>query len=150
MGRPENKKEPRRAASSKPLDIMLVDDDNEILSTYAMFFEHEGWKVSKIDRCELALESLKKSRPDLVIADYLMPGMTGIEFVKQALKLYPDLNVFFISALEIKALVDMTFPEHQFRVFTKPISLDHLLRSIRSAIGLGPDASSSKKQSDEK
>lgn len=148
MGRPANKKEPKRAAVSQPLEIMLVDDDNEILSTYSMFFEHEGWKVNKIDRCETALEALKASRPDLIIADYLMPGMTGIEFIKQALKLYPDLNVFFISALEIKQLVDMTFPEKEFRVFTKPISLDHLLRSIKSAIGLGPDASSEKKQSD--
>ena len=72
----------------------LIDDDSATLNILRMIIEDSdsgsviGSAASGLD----ALEDLRYMRPDIVLVDLLMPGMDGIEFVRQARSRYPDLR----------------------------------------------------------
>ena len=59
--------------------ILLVDDDNDMIMLVSRWLERAGYTLSVSNSGEEALELIKKDRPDLVLLDYAMPGMTGPE-----------------------------------------------------------------------
>jgi len=68
--------------------ILLVEDDAEISRLTAMYLEVEGYQVEVIDDGALALEAIKKTKPELIILDLMLPGMSGIEICKLAREFY--------------------------------------------------------------
>ena len=80
--------------------ILLVDDEESIHLLYREELEGEGYNVysalSGID----ALQELKIISPDLIILDINMPGMNGIEVLRQIKNLYPNIPVVLCSAYQ--------------------------------------------------
>ena len=64
------------------LKILLVDDDSESLGSTQKILKFSGHDVVAVDSGAAALESLRMRKPDLVITDVRMPGMSGFEFVE--------------------------------------------------------------------
>ncbi len=69
-------------------EIFLIEDDAEISLLTAMYSEVEGFDVSIIDDGALALDAIKNTKPDLIILDLMLPGMSGIEICKFAREFY--------------------------------------------------------------
>ena len=63
--------------------ILLVDDDQAIQLLYQEEFKDEGYRVVSATDGETALEIFDTDRPDLVILDIQMPGLNGIEVLRQ-------------------------------------------------------------------
>jgi CheY-like chemotaxis protein len=80
--------------------ILLVDDEEGIQLLYREEFEDEGYQVQSAYNGEEALEMFKKDPPDLVILDINMPGMNGIEVLRQMKEIRPDLPVILSSAYQ--------------------------------------------------
>ncbi len=78
--------------------ILLVDDEQSIQLLYCEEFEDEGYTVISAMNGEEALEKFKSETPDLVILDIQMPGMNGIEVLRQMKMLRPDIPVVLSSA----------------------------------------------------
>ncbi len=70
------------------IQVLLIEDDAEISRLTAMYLEVEGFEVSIIDDGSLALEAIKNTKPDLIILDLMLPGMSGIEICKLAREFY--------------------------------------------------------------
>jgi DNA-binding response OmpR family regulator len=68
--------------------ILLIEDDAEISRLTAMYLDVEGYQVAVIDDGDLALEAIKSTKPELIILDLMLPGMSGIEICKLARKFY--------------------------------------------------------------
>jgi len=68
--------------------ILLIEDDAEISRLTAMYLEVEGFQVSIIDDGALALDAIRNTKPDLIILDLMLPGMSGIEICKFAREFY--------------------------------------------------------------
>jgi DNA-binding response OmpR family regulator len=68
--------------------ILLVEDDAEIARLTAMYLDVEGYQVAVIDDGALALNAIKKTNPDLIILDLMLPSMSGIEICKLAREFY--------------------------------------------------------------
>lgn len=68
--------------------ILLIEDDAEISRLTAMYLDVEGYQVDVIDDGALALEAIKRTKPDLIILDLMLPGMSGIEICKAAREFY--------------------------------------------------------------
>jgi DNA-binding response OmpR family regulator len=68
--------------------ILLVEDDAEISRLTAMYLDVEGYQVEVIDDGALALDAIKKTKPELIILDLMLPGMSGIEICKLAREFY--------------------------------------------------------------
>ena len=94
--------------------VLIVDDDPEIRSVVRMILESRGMRVEEAPTGEDALDRLRgeEAKPDLVLLDVMMPGMTGWEVLKE-LKDDPELRsipVVMLSALE-PTVDDMMRPE---------------------------------------
>lgn len=78
--------------------ILLVDDEDSIHLIYREEFEEEGYEVHSALSGEEALEKLKIVAPNLVILDINMPGMNGIDVLRQMKEFNPNLPVILCSA----------------------------------------------------
>ena len=78
--------------------ILLVDDEESILLLYSEEIEEEGFAVEVAHNGDQALEAFKLAPPDLVILDINMPGMNGIEVLRQMKDINTDLPVILSSA----------------------------------------------------
>jgi two-component system alkaline phosphatase synthesis response regulator PhoP len=62
--------------------VLLVEDDPMIVRMYERKLTHEGYELALAYNGEEGLEALKKSRPDIVLLDVMMPKMNGLEMLK--------------------------------------------------------------------
>ena len=80
--------------------ILLVDDEEGIQLLYREEFEDEGYLVTSAMNGEEALEKFTSESPDLVILDINMPGMNGIEVLRQMKEMNAELPVILSSAYQ--------------------------------------------------
>jgi CheY-like chemotaxis protein len=78
--------------------ILLVDDEEGIQMLYREELEDEGYEVISAYTGEEGLQKFKEESPDLVILDIQMPGMNGIETLRQMKMNNPELPVILSSA----------------------------------------------------
>lgn len=80
--------------------ILLVDDEESIQIVYREEFEDEGYEVISALDGEIGLEKFQKEQPDLVILDIRMPGMGGIQVLRQMKMINPAVPVILSSAYQ--------------------------------------------------
>ncbi|ADH86398.1 response regulator [Desulfurivibrio alkaliphilus] len=80
--------------------ILLVDDEESIHLLYREELEEEGFEVHSALTGEEALERLGIVKPDLIILDINMPGMNGIEALRQIKEINPSIPVILCSAYQ--------------------------------------------------
>lgn len=80
--------------------MLIVDDEQRICQSLAEFFRLRGFVIRVAHSGEEALACLKEGPVDVALIDILLPGIHGLEVVKQAKQLYPTALVVVISALE--------------------------------------------------
>lgn len=87
-------------APPRPWVILLVDDEPDILSSVKMIIETAipGTTVLTANSGRAGLDLLSSERVDMVIADFKMPGMDGIEFLYQCRKTHPLLPRLMLTA----------------------------------------------------
>ena len=69
--------------------ILLVDDDGPIRSSLRIFFEAEGYEFLGVESAEKGLEEVGRQHYDVIIADYRLPGMDGLEFLRTIRETHP-------------------------------------------------------------
>ena len=82
----------------KEMQTLLIDDDEWIRDSLCLFFESEGCRLLAFETAEEALEELKSQVYDLIIVDYKLPGMDGLEFLKRIQKTHSNTLKVLISA----------------------------------------------------
>ncbi len=83
---------------SEKKKIMVVDDEEAIRVLYVDEFEDEGYDVVACSNGEEALEVFDKEKPDLVILDIAMPGMSGLEVLSKIKEKSPKTPVIMSTA----------------------------------------------------
>lgn len=78
--------------------ILLVDDDESIQLLYQEELQEEGYEVVSAMNGEEALEQFRQKEPDLVILDIQMPGLNGIEVLRQLKTINSAIPVILSSA----------------------------------------------------
>lgn len=78
--------------------ILLVDDEEGIQLLYREVFQDEGYEVISACTGEEAMEKFQAEPPDLVILDIQMPGMNGIEVLRQMKMANPRLPIILSTA----------------------------------------------------
>ena len=82
----------------KSKKIIAVDDEQIVLSTLKMLLNIEGFgNVECFTRPQEALEYLQNNKPDLIISDFVMPNMNGIEFLSEAKKMHADVSMILLT-----------------------------------------------------
>ncbi len=112
--------------------ILLVDDEESIQLLYHEEFEEEGYEVIAALNGEEALTKYKENAPDLVILDIQMPGMNGIEVLRQMKMIDSTVPVILSSAYpEFKQDLGAWASEEYV---VKSADLDDLKSAVRRCI----------------
>ena len=80
--------------------LLCVDDDPETLRIRKLLLESKGYSVLTATSGEGALKLLSKTHVDLVLLDYLMPGMNGAELAEAVRRQFPSLLVIAVSGVD--------------------------------------------------
>jgi CheY-like chemotaxis protein len=130
--RPEPGVEPPSPAPGVGQRILVVDDDAGVRLYVRDALETAGYRVDTAEDGAAALKALARRRPDLLILDYAMPGMTGAEVARTVRADRPDLPILFASGYaETAALEDAVGP---CRMLRKPFDTDELTGAVRDAL----------------
>jgi diguanylate cyclase (GGDEF)-like protein len=117
------------------LRVLLVDDDRAIRTLYKSLLEKAGHDVIVADNGRAALEIVKTNPPQLIISDWMMPEMDGIEFCKE-LRKNPEWNkiyVFIVTAQESTEKLVEAFEAGVDDYLSKPINPRVLAARLRAA-----------------
>jgi signal transduction histidine kinase len=88
----------KMAVPPRPATILLVDDEDVVRAATAEMLEDVGYTVVQADSGPAALAVLRSAHSiDLLITDYLMPGMNGVELIRNARNVMPSLLALIIS-----------------------------------------------------
>lgn len=116
--------------------ILYVDDDKLLTSTFSTLMKVEGFKdVVVYNNPVEAIEYLKTETPDLIISDFLMPEMNGLEFLREAKKIYPETSMILLTAYADKENAIKTINEiGVYKYIEKPWDNDDLVMNIKNGI----------------
>ena len=109
--------------------ILLVDDEDSIHLLYREELEEEGYEVHSALSGEAALDQLKIIVPDLIILDINMPGMNGIDVLRQIKEMNPSLPVILSSAYQEFKQDLATWASDEYIV--KSSNLDELKAAVK-------------------
>jgi len=117
--------------------ILLVDDEADILESLKQLLEVsiKEVKVHTAEGGQVAIGILKSQTIDLIITDYKMPGMNGLEFLGEARRLAPSIPRILVTAfpdleLAIKAVNDAKIENF----FTKPVEPGKVVDVVRAVL----------------
>ena len=116
--------------------IIVVDDEKVVTSAFKTLLKVEGFSDGHFFNSPLeALEFLKENKPDLVISDFMMPEMNGLEFLTEVKKLYPEVSKILLTGYAdkenaIKAINEVGL----YRYIEKPWDNDDLILNIKNGI----------------
>ena len=126
-------------AKLKELNILLVDDDDLIRDAMCLFFESEGCRLMALETAEEAIDMIKDHSFDIIIADFKLPGIDGIELFRRILISHRCPVMILITAYMSEHIVKAAkklgihdLIEKPFRPETIEESLSKLLYQITS------------------
>ncbi len=116
--------------------ILIVDDDAGQRSLLSSFLNGQGFETMPVSSGERALEVLGEQEFAMMISDVRMPGISGLETLRRLRKVRPALPVLLVTAYaDIRDAV-VAMRDGAVNYLEKPIDLDELLTSVRTAVGL--------------
>ena len=114
--------------------ILVVDDDESLRRVTQVQLEEEGYTVMTAASGEDSQSILLRSPQDLVITDFSMPGMSGVDLLKQVRAEYPETTVVLVTAFGTveSAIEAMKFGAYDY--ITKPVNPDSLRHVVARAL----------------
>ncbi|MSS71607.1 MAG: response regulator [Candidatus Latescibacteria bacterium] len=115
--------------------LFIVDDEEGILELLSRRFTDWGYRVTPMPGAEQALNILKDVRPDLILADYWMPSMNGIELFKQTQTVCPDAVRLLMTAYGNLNVATAAINEARvYKFIPKPWDDRDLLLTVQRAL----------------
>ncbi|MCE9598559.1 MAG: response regulator [Spirochaetia bacterium] len=114
--------------------LLIVDDEAEVRSMFEKFLTRKGYQVSTAGDALEALRACKREAPDLVLTDFHMPEMSGVELLQELRALIPGVPVILMSGETDMRTAATALREHAFDFLSKPIDSRDLLETITRAL----------------
>jgi CheY-like chemotaxis protein len=113
--------------------VLVVDDEEQVRALACETLSLLGYRVLDAASGQAALAVLEGERPDVMLCDYAMPGMSGAELARQARARWPQLPIIFASGhADTEAVEQAVGGEAQ--ILRKPFDMDSLARALAEAV----------------
>ncbi|MEW5796038.1 MAG: sigma-54 dependent transcriptional regulator [Candidatus Zixiibacteriota bacterium] len=116
------------------MKVLLADDDAALRKVIQFKLKQRGYQVTAAADGEEALIALRESSYDLLLSDMKMPRLTGLDLLKQARKIQPDLEIIFMTAYAAVSQAVEAVKLGAFDYLTKPFDDDQLFMAIEKAV----------------
>jgi CheY-like chemotaxis protein len=113
--------------------ILVVEDDEGVRAAVVDMLGELGYRISRAENAQSALEVLRRERPDLIFTDVVMPGdISTREFIRQAQAMHPGVRVLYTSGYTQNSIVHNGKLDDDAVLLSKPYRKDELARKLRS------------------
>jgi len=116
-----------------PFNVLLVDDEVEFLETLTKRMQKRNVNVTTAGNGEAALDLLDRDPVDVVVLDVKMPGMDGIETLRQMKKRHPLVEVIMLTGHANVEVAIQGMELGAFDYLMKPMDIDELLYKLEDA-----------------
>lgn len=113
------------------MKVLWLDDEIYLLRPHIMFLEQEGISVTGIDHPLKALEIVKTETFDVILVDYKMPQLSGIDFAREIKKIHPNIPIVLITMVQDRDIMDEAFSIDVFDYLVKPVQPSQIIAVLR-------------------
>ncbi len=117
----------------KQIKILLVDDEQEFVTTLAERLELRGMNVEIATDGEMALSIIETGPPQVVVLDVLMPGLGGLEVLEIIKAIDPKIQVILLTGHGATKEGIRGMQLGAFDYLIKPIDIDELIKKLNEA-----------------
>jgi DNA-binding response OmpR family regulator len=134
QGEPNKSEGPRPAEAAGSQTILVIDDDESLRDTISLMLENEGFKTAVAGEGRAGFSQTLVLKPDLVLVDLRLPGMTGVEICKQLRAAQVTTPIIVLSAVgdEIDKVLLLEIGADDYIV--KPFGARELIARIRAVL----------------
>jgi DNA-binding response OmpR family regulator len=122
----------------KNLKILLVDDEEEFVTTLAERLELRGLQARAALNGEAALQMIEADTPEIVILDVMMPGIGGFEVLRRIKAQHPQLPVILLTGRGSEKEGVKGMHLGAFDYLMKPLNIEELIKKMQEAIESHP------------
>lgn len=112
------------------MQVVVVDDELPVMQLCARVLELGGYQVDGFTRAEEALARLRSAPADLLVVDYRMPGISGVELARRARAARPGLPVMLITGHGSPDVLAEAAAAGVDRVLLKPFTPNELMAAV--------------------
>jgi DNA-binding NtrC family response regulator len=114
--------------------ILVVDDEPDVREMLSVALSQAGYEVDDAADGFAALAKVSRYRPDLVLTDLRMPGMTGVDLLERMRRIHGDVPVILATGLETWDLCTAAEAYGAVTCLVKPIDVEDLVWNIEMAL----------------
>jgi two-component system response regulator HydG len=119
---------------SDPATLLVADDDPGLRESLERTLTREGYRVVLASDGRAALERVQAGGVDLIVTDLRMPGLTGLELLRAAKAIMPDVDVILLTAFGTVEEAVKAMKDGAYDFLTKPFRREQLLKLIDKAL----------------
>src|SRR5438445_5201701 len=119
---------------AEPATLLVADDDPGLRESLERTLTREGYRVGLASDGRAALERVQAGGVDLIVTDLKMPGLTGLELLRAAKAILPDVDVILLTAFGTIEEAVKAMKDGAYDFITKPFQRAQLLRVVRQAL----------------
>jgi len=117
--------------------ILVIDDDESIRKSFSLALEDTGYQVDTVESGEKGIEMRQKNGYDLIFLDLKMPGLNGVETLRELRKIDKDVPVYIVTAFHKEFFGGLKSAGEDgldFEVVKKPIGSDDIVLVTKSVL----------------
>src|SRR3989454_12172180 len=119
---------------SDPATLLIADDDPRLRESLERTLTREGYRVVLASDGRAALERVQAGGVDLIVTDLRMPGLTGLELLRAAKAIRPDVDVILLTAFGTVEEAVKAMKDGAYDFLTKPFRREQLLKLVDKAL----------------
>jgi CheY-like chemotaxis protein len=115
--------------------VLVVDDEALIADTIVLILNRHGFAAEAVYSGTQAIEAARRTQPELILSDVLMPQIDGVEAAIQIREFLPDTRIVLFSgqAATVEILARARARGHEFELLPKPIHPTQLIEHLRQS-----------------
>jgi CheY-like chemotaxis protein len=117
--------------------VLVIDDEEAIRKSFLLALEDVEYRVDTAESGERGIDMVKKGPYDLIYLDLKMPGINGVETLRQIRKRDKDVPIYIITAFYAEFFEELKNSQEEgihFQVLQKPISSEQIVLVTRSVL----------------
>src|SRR6266478_4468425 len=119
---------------AEPATLLVADDDPGLRESLERTLTREGYRVVLASDGRAALERVQAGGVDLIVTDLKMPGLTGLELLRAAKAIMPDVDVILLTAFGTVEEAVKAMKDGAYDFLTKPFRREQLIKLIDKAL----------------